>query len=566
MTPNTNRSLVLFAAMLAGLSVAQAQTATTPITSFTNNGLVGVGDLPPTTIDTTGQDYVGGIFSALAVDQNSIQITTDGSGNKTITGTLFGQSDRGYNFEDTGVTSDFHPRLDTFSFTLHPTTGSPGTGGQIVFTNTACTLYHDPNGNLLTGLDATHISTTAANGIANLPQGSNGHLSLDAEGLAFAADGSHYTSDEYGPIIYHFDKTGNLLNVIMPPAAYIPITNGQVNYSAAADPTTSGRVANGGLEGLSMTPDGKYLVAIMQRPLVQDGGTHMSSGSKPKVDGQNVRMLVFSATGANAGQLVHEYVYCCRTFNTSDHGKATGVSEILALNDTQFLVLDRDTDGRGTANNNPPVFKEVVAIDTTGATDLAGTGFDLQGGTAGALGLPVAALATGGTSVAGFGNVVPVQEFYLVSLIDGNAAGTSGQLGRFGQNVNADWTSDKSAILSNNQSVPEKLEGMALIPENDPAKPNSFYLLVGSDNDYIVQNPGVWENGAFVPNSAVTTPGGGESDNTKLYAYEVTLPGASVFVVPPATVQDEPTMPQWALLGFGALLFALAARLLPRRA
>src|ERR1700761_6581483 len=95
----TLRNFSILAATLAGLSIAQAQTSTTPISSFTNDGLVGVGDLSPTTIDATGQDYVGGIFSAMAVDQNSIHITTDGSGNKTITGTLFGQSDRGFNLE-----------------------------------------------------------------------------------------------------------------------------------------------------------------------------------------------------------------------------------------------------------------------------------------------------------------------------------------------------------------------------------------------------------------------------------------------------------------------------------
>ncbi len=173
-----------------------------------------------------------------------------------------------------------------------------------------------------------------------------------------------------------------------------------------------------------------------------------------------------------------------------------------------------------------------MAIDTTGATDLAGTGFDMQGdaplGTPpGVFGLPVAALAPTGTSVSGYGNVVPVQEFYLVNLINAS------QLNRFGQNANPDFDLEGS-IDSNNQSVPEKLEGMALIPENDPAKPNTFILLVGSDNDYIVQDPGVWENGAFLPGSADNTPNPGESDDTKLYAYEVTLPGASVFVVPPA--------------------------------
>ncbi len=431
-----------------------------------------------------------------------------------------------------------------------------------MFTNTACTLYHDPAGNLLTGLDASSISTVAANGIAGLPASPiDNHISLDAEGLAFAPDGSHYTSDQYGPFIYHFDAMGNLLNVIEPPAAYIPITNGHADFTSITDPTTSGRMANSGLEGVTVTPDGKYLVAIMQRPLRQDGGN--STNSKQKPNGQNVRMLVFSATGPNVGQLLHEYVYCCRTFDTGDKNKATGVSEILALNDTQFLVIDRDTGGRGTANNNPPTFKEVVAIDTTGATDLAGTGFDLQGDAPGALGLPVAALDTAGTSISGFGNVVPVQEFYLVNLIDVT------QTRRFGQNTNADLSTSKSSVVSDNNSVPEKLEGMALIPENDPTKPNTLILLVGSDNDYIVEDPGVWENGAFLPGSANVISANidsGESDDTKLYAYEVTLPGASVFVVPqtPADEPTMPTLPQWGLICLGVLLTAFAGRFLVR--
>ena len=36
---------------------------------------------------------------------------------------------------------------------------------------------------------------------------------------------------------------------------------------------TSGSVANKGMEGLAITPDGKTLVGVMQSPLLQDGGT-----------------------------------------------------------------------------------------------------------------------------------------------------------------------------------------------------------------------------------------------------------------------------------------------------
>ena len=71
------------------------------------------------------------------------------------------------------------------------------------------------------------------------------------------------------------------------------------------------------------------------------------------------------------------------------------------------------------------------------------------------------------------------------------------QLSKFGQNASADWNKGKTAITSTDDTVPEKLEGMALIPEKIAGSPNRFLLLVGSDNDYI--NTGnIMENGGQV--------------------------------------------------------------------
>jgi hypothetical protein len=542
-----------FGASFLFLSLAPASAQ---ITSFVNNGLVGVGEINANAVDTTGLDTIGGIFSAMAFNQNSLQVTTNSQGATVYSGTLYGQSDRGLNDEDTGSTTDFHGRLESFSISITPATGSPGAAGQIQLSNTATELYSDLKGNPLTGLDATSVSTTAANGIAGLPQSStNNHISLDAEGLTLAPDGTTYTSDEYGPIVYHFGAAGQLVNVIIPPAAYTPITNGAVDYSAAADPTTSGRTANGGLEGLSFTPDGQYLVAALQRPLVQDGGSVENSNGKPIAE--NTRILQFYATGPKAGQLAHEYVYVLHT-DGNDHGRATGLSELLALNDTQFLVLDRDSGGRGAANNNPPSYKEVVAVDTSTATDIAGTGFDQEGGTSGDVVLPTAALSPSGTNVSGFGTVVPLPEQPVVNLIDTTSTNHP-QLTNFGQNASADWTHDKTSILSTDDTVPEKLEGMALIPEKNLASPNHFLLLVGSDNDYINQG-NILENGSQVAGLNDSTENGGETDNTKIYAYDVTLPGASVLIPPLPPETDTPVMPVWGLAGLAGLLLLAALR------
>ena len=124
--------------------------------------------------------------------------------------------------------------------------------------------------------------------------------------------------------------------------------------------------------------------------LVQDGGSVENSNGKPIAE--NTRVLVFYAAGPNAGKVAHEYVYVLHS-DSNDHGRSTGISELLALNDTQFLILDRDSGGRGAANNNAPSYKEVVAVDTAGATDLAGTAFDQQGASSGDAVLPTAALS-----------------------------------------------------------------------------------------------------------------------------------------------------------------------------
>jgi len=106
---------------------------------------------------------------------------------------------------------------------------------------------------------------------------------------------------------------------------------------------TSGRVANKGMEGLAITPDGKTLVGIMQAELIQD----------PK---NLLRIVTIDiATGAT-----HEFGYLLST--------GSGVSDIVAINDNQFLVDERD--GNGLGNGNAAKVKQLFEIDLAGATDI----------------------------------------------------------------------------------------------------------------------------------------------------------------------------------------------------
>ena len=90
-------------------------------------------------------------------------------------------------------------------------------------------------------------------------------------------------------------------------------------------------------------PDGKTLAGIMQAELIQD----------PK---NLLRIVTIDiATGAT-----HEYGYLLTT--------GSGVSDVVAINDHQFLVDERD--GNGLGNGNAAKVKQLFEIDLTNATDI----------------------------------------------------------------------------------------------------------------------------------------------------------------------------------------------------
>lgn len=52
-------------------------------------------------------------------------------------------------------------------------------------------------------------------------------------------------SDEYGPYIYRFTSAGDLIQVISPPDAILPMVKGMLNFTSVTDPDT-GRAGNQG--------------------------------------------------------------------------------------------------------------------------------------------------------------------------------------------------------------------------------------------------------------------------------------------------------------------------------
>jgi len=174
---------------------------------------------------------------------------------------------------------------------------------------------------------------------------------LDPESIRLSNDGfSVFISDEYGPYVYQFLRFGGIrLRAFQLPAKFF-VSNLSPRGNTEISGNTSGRTANKGMEGLAITPDGRTLVGIMQNALIQD----QAEG------GDAVNLLRIVTIDIFTGRTTHEYAYLLTT--------GSGVSDIVALNNHELLVDERD--GKGLGDGSKAKVKQVFKIDLRGAVDV----------------------------------------------------------------------------------------------------------------------------------------------------------------------------------------------------
>ena len=215
-------------------------------------------------------------------------------------------------------------------------------GFQLVPRITATHLLKDQAGHFLTG-DASAFDNV----------NSETSRRRDSEALRVSPSGtSVFIADEYGPFVEEFDiSTGKLMrNVAIPNKFHIDFPSKYLREELNRN--LVGRQSNRGLESLAITPEGDRLVAMIQDPLIQD----CNHDPDRKLVGNHNRILDINLKSGN----VKEYVYPLED-------PKNGVSEILAVNDHQFLVLERDSKSGSEAKD-----KRLHLIDLNGATDVHG--------------------------------------------------------------------------------------------------------------------------------------------------------------------------------------------------
>jgi hypothetical protein len=232
-----------------------------------------------------------------------------------------------------------------------------------------------------------------------------------------------FISDEYGPYIYQFDRrTGQRVRSYKLPDKYA-VSNLSPVGATEISGNTSGRVANKGMEGLAISPDGKTLFGAMQSPLIQDGGTA----------GANTRIIVIDVA---SGAILGEFAYQFTNIGTATKPKFGTISEIVAINGHQLLVDERD--GNGLGDESVANFKKLFIIDLAGAQDVS----NLSG---------AAALA---------GKAAP-KTLFLDVVATLNAHGIA------------------------STEIPAKLEGVTFGPDLDVGGVMQHTLFVANDNDFL---------------------------------------------------------------------------------
>jgi hypothetical protein len=314
----------------------------------------------------------------------------------------WGLSDRGPG----GGVLDYEPRVHRFTLEIDESSGAIS-----AFRILQTIVFRDEAGKAL-------------NGLAPNPTHELG-MAFDPEGFVVHPKTGHFlVSDEYGPSLYEFDQQGRRIRVFAVPANLVSRGADGVPNFASDESNALGRRNNRGFEGLAITPDGTYAYAMLQSAMLDEGGS----------DGVCNRIVKFDTV---SGQAVGQYAY-----QMEGAKQGQGVSALVALNNTEFLVLERNNAGLGVgADNAAPFNKKVFQIDLSSAKDVTGVTFAK--------------------------NVCPLGKVQKIAtpLLD-LALAVPAQL---------------------NGQVPEKWEGLAVGPRlND----GSNLLLAGTDNDYSVTQNG----------------------------------------------------------------------------
>ncbi len=189
---------------------------------------------------------------------------------------------------------------------------------------------------------------------------------LDHEGLAITRTGRLFVASEGAgrveprvpPAIVEFTRRADYVGQLAVPSKFIP---------SATGPLTRGVRPNAAFESLTLTPDDQRLLTATETALVQDGEPADAQ------QGTVARILEYQATGGSF-EPRREFAYPVDPLPATSFTAGifiSGVVELLALNDTELLSMERayaeEAGGQRRNMNRIRIFHTSLA----GATDIS---------------------------------------------------------------------------------------------------------------------------------------------------------------------------------------------------
>lgn len=170
--------------------------------------------------------------------------------------------------------------------------------------------------------------------LATLPFSTQG---IDPEGVAVDAQGKLWIVDEYGPFLAQVDAQSGVILRKLAPGSGLPVE-------------VAARQPNRGFEGVAVTPSGKVYAAV-QSTLDIDG--------KTKATARFTRIVELDPQNGAVRQLA--YPIDVDAYKKAGDAK---LGDLVALSDTQLLLIEQGKDKRGTMRN------VIYAIDISAAEDV----------------------------------------------------------------------------------------------------------------------------------------------------------------------------------------------------
>ncbi|MDO5627880.1 MAG: esterase-like activity of phytase family protein [Mobilicoccus sp.] len=225
---------------------------------------------------------------------------------------------------------------------IRPTAGTDGKPGATQYLNTVFTLS-DPDGLIPWDIWRDGACAAASDKPVNYTcPGADRILTgwdFDLESMQVANDGTFWFGEEFGPFLLHTDQLGRLLSPPIP-------TPG---VRAPENPTLrSGQEPNlgrsKGFEGMAISPDGHTLYPMLEGPLAEDVAA-----------GRGADLRIYEVSIKNRARYTGaQWRY---RMESTEHA----IGDFIAVNDHQFLVIERDNKQGAEAT-----FKKIYLVDMVG--------------------------------------------------------------------------------------------------------------------------------------------------------------------------------------------------------